>query len=352
MRIALGALLLTAALLPACGGSNDGGVNVTLRFDDSISEPMLVQVNQLVVHTSGDEMGSYTIPVGNLQRVERFVYRQAKGTHVLAFTVDALVNGGVVGTGTSSTLEISGGQTSTAILIYGQAATDLGADQLMLSDLTQHDLENADLTPPPLAPRFVSISNAEAQSSAADPAVPLPSGTLPGDFMFATVYMFDQNTTVAAPSGWNLYQTIPGPATSFRVTWLYRIADGTEAATVTFPRTPATQTVFVSVASYRGVLASAPIDLGQASILPSNPYLLPGITTTHPYTLLVANWISDSGTDPSWTAPTSMSSHRLDTMLIADQPFDSVGATGSFSATCTASVTNGVAGLLMALRSQ
>jgi hypothetical protein len=144
-------VLVAVLSAAACASPPEFAVDVTLRFDDSVSDQALASVASLSIASSGDEVAVYPLMLGRpAQRVERLRYRPATGTRTLsleaiAFSTDpATQTSAVVADGDSGGLMLALGQVrAIEILLAGSpvaAPPDLAGS---LADLAGDDLGGA-----------------------------------------------------------------------------------------------------------------------------------------------------------------------------------------------------------------
>jgi hypothetical protein len=125
----LPALVFVACSMLAvgCAGQPGFGVDLTLRFDDSVSDQALAQVNSLAIAASGDDSGTFNIDLGRAaQRVERVVYRPKPDDHTIGLDVSAFA---AAPAGSTTPVEIAAGSQPSITL----PATELASVTITLS---------------------------------------------------------------------------------------------------------------------------------------------------------------------------------------------------------------------------
>jgi hypothetical protein len=160
-RIALGVALVAAATVAGCSNAGGFGVDLTLRFDDSIPDDVLARVTTLSIVSSGDETAIYQLPFGRVpQRLERLVFRPLVTSRTLVLAIAALdvdpdaQTAEVVAQATSDSIAlVPAREVSVELLLGGQAGADAGIpidDAGGADDLAQPPREGGvDLPPPP-----------------------------------------------------------------------------------------------------------------------------------------------------------------------------------------------------------
>jgi hypothetical protein len=118
-------LLLLAALLGAAGCS---ATEVGIEFNASALGLLLPQVTLVRLNVDGDEHYSVDIPRHPLMTVERLVYRAAKSSGTLTFTISTLdADGMVLGCGSETAMLHAGAYTQVEILL-GPGPCSTGED--------------------------------------------------------------------------------------------------------------------------------------------------------------------------------------------------------------------------------
>lgn len=186
----------------------------------------------------------------------------------------------------------------------------------------------------PVLPAFRSGNAAQGNKAA---VVNKPAGLAAGDYMVAFAF---SEAPVVPPDGWTTLQTFT-PATSVLHSGVYgRLAGSSEPSSYTFTVTNGSATL----GAWVGVDAATPVNVsalhrnGTASTTSSTPSLS---TTMGPTLLVLGAGVGTTGVQ----VPAS-STRRVTNLLtssevvLADEPFNSTGATGSRGFTHSASATS------------
>ena len=230
---------------------------------------------------------------------------------------------------------------------------------LMLDDATtsylygagRQVLEQIQNTP---AITIVGTGSAQDNGSGSSLTVPLPTGVLVRDQILLAVTA-NASQTITTPTGYTLTQAASATGNNTQTVVLRKTAAGGEtSATVAFGADVRPKAVLAAI--YRGVDPTTPIDVkttGSAAVTTS--LALGSITTTGANERLVLlAGATGNATAATWTPPTGMtdqvhlSTQALVSTLVADQTLTTAGATGSRTATVTAS--GDLTGVLLALR--
>lgn len=226
-----------------------------------------------------------------------------------------------------------------------------------LTALTDGTLQNFDS-----ANQLASTSNialvgtgSAASGNTTSLAVTLPTGTLANDQILVTATL-PYGKSVSTPTGYTVIGTYSsGTANTSAKVVVYRrtAVAGDTSVTVSFT---GKYDKAVTVAVYRGVSTSAPIDVSSSgSTAGGTSVTAPSVTTTAAAGRLVmiegATAANAAGT---WTSPSGMTTRVQQASgsavgaAIADQPLGAAGATGTRAATYSQSAQ--LVGVLLALR--
>jgi hypothetical protein len=134
------------ALLLACGCSTQ--VDLTLTFDESVSDAQLASLRRLAFAVSGAETTTYDARVeqGRIGRTARIIYVPAARTGTLRFSVDAIDPADdltVIAHGEASADIVADRHAPAEIVMHGGGGP--GADAAMPVDFAGADLAGADL---------------------------------------------------------------------------------------------------------------------------------------------------------------------------------------------------------------
>lgn len=212
-------------------------------------------------------------------------------------------------------------------------------------DGTAHASTSTAITPPSVA----SSSSTRVATNGAAASVAVPAGTAAGDLLVA-LNMSDSDGSLAglaAPAGWRADDpgqryapgtTTPGKTTCSEIVW--RVADGTEGATITFPGVSG---AYRFVIVLRIVDANTAVPFAAAPSYGTSPqtataHVAPSVTAV-PAGLLLCGWtLYDSY--GSWTVPAGMTqvgicppSGAAAQSVMASQALSAGGATGTRTAT-------------------
>lgn len=147
---------------------------------------------------------------------------------------------------------------------------------------------------------------ASAVSSNTTLTIPVPAGTVAGDFMIASVGFRPNTLTATAPAGWTLLRrtnNAAGSANSLAV--YYRVAGGSEPASYNWTFSAGAAGAAGGIQSFAGVNVSDPIDVENGQTTASNTsHVAPSVTTTTANTMIVTTHSISSGT--TWTPPAGM----------------------------------------------
>jgi len=204
-------------------------------------------------------------------------------------------------------------------------------------------------------PAFRSISSAGNVVNVV--TCSMPTGVTTGDILVAQVCETIDNKAGGfgtAPAGWTARQTSAGDGNNQIRTSIYtKTAGASESA---FVWTGAAN-VYASTVTVMAVSGAASIDVVGVMNNPndySGSYVAPSVTATGSSSLLIGMWSTTGGPSPSWTAPASMTrrSNFVHAPLnswntsFATQTLSASGATGTRTATNTATAGNKYATLL------
>ena len=201
---------------------------------------------------------------------------------------------------------------------------------------------------------IVGTGSAQDNGSGSSLTVTLPTGVLVRDQILLAVTA-NASQTITTPTGYTLTQAASATGNNTQTVVLRKTAAGGEtSATVAFGADVRPKAVLAAI--YRGVDPTTPIDVkttGSAAVTTS--LALGSITTTGANERLVLlAGATGNTTAATWTPPTGMtdqahlSTQALVSPLVADQTLTTAGATGSRTATLTAS--GDLTGVLLALR--
>ncbi|GAB4512096.1 MAG: hypothetical protein Tsb0026_15780 [Sulfuricaulis sp.] len=181
----------------------------------------------------------------------------------------------------------------------------------------------------------------------------VPTGTVAGDVMIASVTWTPSATTVNAPSGWTLIREVTqGSATTSRLATYYRVATASEpsAYTWTFSGSVLTQSAG-GILSFSGVDNAAPVDAEAGNATNSSlNHTAPTVTTTLDDGMLVT--IHELASSATWTPPGTMTEAADDASLTPNNAAGisiemnyevrtTAGATGTRQATASANADRG-----------
>ena len=199
-------------------------------------------------------------------------------------------------------------------------------------------------------PAFRSISSAGNVVNVV--TCSMPTGVATGDILVAQVCETIDNKAGGfgtAPAGWTARQTSALDGNSQIRTSVYTKTAG--ASETAFVWTGAAN-VYASTVTVMAVSGAASIDV--VGTFSNSDTVAPSVTATGSSSLLIGMWSTTSGPSPSWTAPASMTrrsnfvhapSNSWNTSF-ATQTLSSSGATGTRTATNTATAGNKYATLL------
>ena len=129
--------------------------------------------------------------------------------------------------------------------------------------------------------------------------VPVPAGTVAGDFLIAQV-AYNAAGSITPPSGWTTIDVLTHPTAPIMQGLYWRTASGTEPAHYSFTLSSGkSDTAAGAIAVYTGIDTNDPIDAfaGQASAA-GQPVVAPSITTGEPDTTLIGFFtVRDNGDD-------------------------------------------------------
>ena len=195
-------------------------------------------------------------------------------------------------------------------------------------------------------------------------SIPVPTGTVEGDVMVATIASRPSSTNFTTPVGWtvlaNTAATLPGDGITSRMASYWRVATASEPASYTWPFSAASDGVTGSIVSFSGVDTGNPVDVSATTTTPSGyTHSAPSVTTTLANTMLVSSHAFTSSTS-GWTAPTGMTeaidiaSHSRPNAVgmsleINYESLAASGASGTRTATASASGTDAGYGIARAL---
>jgi hypothetical protein len=166
-----------------------------------------------------------------------------------------------------------------------------------------------------------------------------PSGVLQNDVLIASIYWDNSSAAgVTAPSGWTLIRQ--DGSTAFEEVALYvRVATASEPTSYTWFASHGVGFTGI-IAAYTGVSTSSPIDAHAGQTGTTQNAAAPSVTTVGTNDWLVTVWSTWNG-NLSLTAPSGMATRQqfagADPIALADQGLTSAGATGSRTATTSAS---------------
>jgi hypothetical protein len=191
-----------------------------------------------------------------------------------------------------------------------------------------------------MAISYIASSQAIVTGTSVAPAV--PTGTVAGDVMIATVNV-DAAVTISPPTGWTA--ATPNTSGSHQTARLFwKVATSGETAT-TFSHPGASVAMSAVVSTYRGVDNTTPMD--SAGVASSNASSLnvpaPSITTVTADAWVVWAGCYDSGTFAVTAPPSTNSRHQVASgyrSTIADYIMATPGATGIKTGTASTARTS------------
>lgn len=153
-------------------------------------------------------------------------------------------------------------------------------------------------------PRFIAAGNFAGSASGSSASVPVPAGHSPGDLLILVAYKQIKTGTISTPSGWtSLGQSSNGSGNTFRMAVFYRVADGSEGASVSVSYSgdgTSTRIMLLSMLSItgqQGVPEMAALLLEASTATPNPPSLTPswGLANTRWFVLCTARASSATG---------------------------------------------------------
>jgi hypothetical protein len=149
-------------------------------------------------------------------------------------------------------------------------------------------------------------ASASALSGVTTLSIPVPGGTVAGDFMLASVGFRPNTLTVTAPAGWTLIRRMnntTGAPNSLAV--YYRIATSGEPASYTWTFSAGAAGAAGGIQSFGGVDLTDPFDVENGATTPSGlTHTAPSVVTTNANSMVVTTHSVASGT--TWTPPGGM----------------------------------------------
>lgn len=133
-----------------------------------------------------------------------------------------------------------------------------------------------------------------------------PTGTLSGDVMLASITVVTNTSTVTAPAGWVLVQSVnQTTGNTSRLYTYYKVAGAAEPASYAWTFTGANVGTVGGIASFTGVDTTSPIDVSTSQTTASSTsHTAPSITTTVAGDMLVT--IHSFASSRTWTPPGGM----------------------------------------------
>ena len=151
------------------------------------------------------------------------------------------------------------------------------------------------------------------------------------DLLFATIYVTDSTSAIAAPAGWTMHDDI-AVAQKFHAAWFYKRYSASDPSSAVFSVSNSPATVAAVIVAYRGVDGTTPIDAAMSRQFIGTPYVAPSITTTHANDMVVAMFV-DQSQATGLATPSGMMSAVDDTAIVVfDELQPSAGASGTKSA--------------------
>ena len=208
--------------------------------------------------------------------------------------------------------------------------------------------------------RIGASSAATAGGGAASVSVATPAGTATDDVMVAVVAVRGNPQSINVPAGWTAVD-VQESVGSFRQRAFWRVAVGGEPASHTFTWTASNRGV-AAILTYRGADTVAPVNASAAQTAASSAAITaPSVTTTVTNTVLVGFFgIGHAAAgftlpSPAMTRvfaagaePTSGGGPNGARVLVTEEPWAAVGATGARAVTADQTAAN--AGRMVALR--
>jgi hypothetical protein len=130
------------AAIAGCAAGNGTSLDVTLLFDDSVTDDALARVTRLSFTANGDETGQFNLTLSRpARRAERLIYRPLASTRSLLLTIAAdAADGTTVAQGSTPVLSLVPGRTlATAVTLTGELGGQDAAVDDVLPDLASSD---------------------------------------------------------------------------------------------------------------------------------------------------------------------------------------------------------------------
>ena len=133
-----------------------------------------------------------------------------------------------------------------------------------------------------------------------------PTGTLSGDVMLASITVVTNTSTVTAPAGWGLVQSVNQTnGNTSRLYTYYKVAGAAEPASYAWTFSGANVGTVGGIASFTGVDTASPIDASASQTTASSTsHTAPSVTTTVAGDMLVT--IHSFASSRTWTPPGGM----------------------------------------------
>lgn len=187
--------------------------------------------------------------------------------------------------------------------------------------------------------------------------IPYPAGVAAGELLLACVTDSASTATNSPPSGWTTALAQNGPTTAPSTVVYYRVADGTETGSATFPTSGTAGRITGTMQRWSGVDTTTPLDatpVGNNSAI-ATTFTMPSITTVTDNALLVhtislnASSSSDIVT-LSGTTKVTGSTGTGRRQGVFSEPTTTAGATGTKTWAETSTTALQWSGITVALR--
>ncbi|MFC6287684.1 PKD domain-containing protein [Nocardioides sp. GCM10027113] len=190
------------------------------------------------------------------------------------------------------------------------------------------------------APVLSHVGSASTAGNRTGHTVRVPSSVQVGDRL--VIFLTWNNTSsVTAPGGWSVLETVTGSNVSSRV-WT-RVATAADAGTMVRATTANRSKSVMAITAYRGSNGLAPVTASAAAVTntSSSSHTSPTVPVADPGSWLVSAWAVKSGTTPAWTLPAGVTTRQSASGAGTGRISAVVGDSGS-------PVANGTAGGLTA----
>lgn len=188
---------------------------------------------------------------------------------------------------------------------------------------------------------------ASAKSTAGNATCTKPTGVVSGDVMVAIVYINDKTSTVTAPNGWTLLDSIGG-TNAWRLQSYVVVAGGSEPANYTW--TNASGYTDALIVAYIGVDNVNPVDVHAGQQATATSVTAPSVTTTVANDMLIVGASTFSGVAFNTATGWTLLDEADGVAMFYDHSVSSSGATGTFSFTYSGGASSDTVGLTVALK--